>query len=525
LPRASTPRASARASPTSPRTPKTSSATSPESRPRPVKALKDIGPTIRPTIKTLVELVGAASDLVDWFDKSEKSYTKFHDVNKSFKKDSQDLDDFFKDRSDSIQRSFDQLGSFFADRGKSINLTFAQISSFVSDRIASVKKSFAQLGAIPGQLATIGGQIVSGFVGGITDAWGAVTSTISSLVNAIPEGVRKLLGIASPSKVFHLIGTQVGQGLHKGLLGSVDQIKEASQRMVDAVRSGFTGSGVSAITRYIQRDAKALEEMSKYRGKWIDRLATDQDRLKSILADRASFAAGVKANVMGNADTSSIFGTSMQTQRDARQAAYDFNVEVQRSNAEAIKTARGVTQGAGLATLNGVAYQPSWTTAGPAARLQATRAIPKVSAHAGLAAVRANLKSLLADTKKFSSNLKKLVHHGIDPYTYDELVQAGVRGGGLETSTALLADPALSRQIFSLERQVASAGRSLGTRTAGHEYAGQVAAARARVATDQAEVHNYNIAMTVTAKDIDDLGKLVRMFGHVRATARKGKKK
>jgi hypothetical protein len=31
--------------------------------------------------------------------------------------------------------------------------------------------------------------------------------------------------------------------------------------------------------------------------------------------------------------------------------------------------------------------------------------------------------------------------------------------------------------------------------------------------------------MTVTAKDIDDLGKLVRMFGHVRATARKGKKK
>jgi hypothetical protein len=325
--------------------------------------------------------------------------------------------------------------------------------------------------------------------------------------------------------VFHLIGTQVGQGLHKGLLGSVDQIKEASQRMVDAVRSGFTGSGVSAITRYIQRDAKALEEMSKYRGKWIDRLATDQDRLKSILADRASFAAGVKANVMGNADASSIFGTSMQAQRDARQAAYDFNVEVQRSNAEAIKTARGVTQGAGLATLNGVAYQPSWTTAGPAARLQATKAIPKVSAHAGLAAVSANLKSLLADTKKFSSNLKKLVHHGIDPYTYDELVQAGVRGGGLETSTALLADPALSRQIFSLERQVASAGRSLGARAAGHEYAGQVAAARARVATDQAEVHNYNIAMTVTAKDIDDLGKLVRMFGHVRATARKGKKK
>jgi tape measure domain-containing protein len=317
--------------------------------------------------------------------------------------------------------------------------------------------------------------VVDGFVGGLRDAWGAITSTLHDLASALPGPVRQALGIASPSKVFHTIGTQVGQGLHRGLLGTVDQIKTASAQLADAVTAGFTGANVGRNVARIRSVAKTLEGLSTRRDRATTKLGNDRSALASILQARTGFASSVRSGVMGSADVASLF------------------------------MAAPTVQAAAAGTLNGAAYQPSWTT----------------TSHTGLAATKASLRKLLTDTKAFRGDLATLVKRGIDPYTYDQLVQAGVQGGGLETARALLADRSMASSIFSLERQISSAGQGLGTATAGHEYAGQVRNARNAVARDQRAVNAINVTMIVEAKKIDEVSKLLHMVQAVKQTARK----
>lgn len=65
----------------------------------------------------------------------------------------------------------------------------------------------------------VGTAIVDGIKKGIQDKWDAVTGWVGAQINKIPAGIRKLLGIQSPSKVMTLIGEQIVAGLRIGLEG------------------------------------------------------------------------------------------------------------------------------------------------------------------------------------------------------------------------------------------------------------------------------------------------------------------
>jgi tape measure domain-containing protein len=493
--------------------------------PQVIKVLKDFGPALLGIIKWVVDVTAAFARGADqWHDAFDMDAKGLAVMVKAFQRGWDQIAGFLADTVKNFERGGQQLndffngvGGFFGDLVGRFQHGWDQIAGFVEGGVRAFQRGGKQItdffGALPAAFTTIGGQIVDGLTGGLRDTWSNLTGTLHNLAMQLPEPVRHALGIHSPSRVFHLIGTQVGQGLHQGLLGSVDQIKTASAKLADAVQGDKRWKGTALGKRMvaaIKAEAKELEGLSTRREAATGRLADARSKLSDVINARKDFAASVKAGVMGNAGSSSIFGESMQAQRDARQAALDFNSGLQPT-----------VMGAGTVTLNGSSYTPSWTTsvAGKA------QSVPKVSAHAGLLAVKASLKKLLADTKTFAANLKVLMYRGIDPYTYDELVQAGVRGGGLETSAALLSDPALSRQLFSLERQVAKAGGRLGTQTAGHEYAGQVASARSAVSRAEASVQRINVTMVVEAKKIDEVDKLIRMVNHVKATARKRKGK
>lgn len=471
--------------------------------PKVIKAIKEAAPAIGETIKSGVEFIGWIADVIDWFDKTEKAWNKWR---KQFAKG---MDGFFHD----ADRFWHDIGAgwdgFWAGIGASVTHGWDQIVGAFQHGGKQITDFF---GGLPGALGAIGGQMVDGLVGGLRDAWGGLTSTLHDLAMGLPKPIRDALGIASPSKVFHLIGTQVGQGLHKGLLGSVDQIKDASTKLADAVMGDKRWKGTALGSRMVagvMSVTKKLAALSTRRDKAQARLDTDTGALADLRTQRSDFAASVKSGVLANAGVSSIFGDSMQSMRDARQTALDTNA-----------VAQATTMGAGVVTLNGSKYQPSWTTTQAAAKV----AVPKMSAHAGLLAVKAGLKTLLADTKKFRANLVQLAKLGIDPYTYDELVQAGVRGGALETSNALLADKSLAKSIFGMERQVATAGGQLGTTTSNREFAGRIGDAKDAIAADKADLHSINVTMVVEAKKIDEVDKLVRMVKHVRTTARKKKK-
>ncbi len=104
---------------------------------------------------------------------------------------------------------------------------------------------FFNVEAIWGNIKDIGRAIVNGMIDGIKDAWGAIKKGAKWLGDSIVGGVKDVLGIHSPSKVFHIIGDQIGQGLANGIRESSKKaLKETTnmaKQITNAAKKGVDG--------------------------------------------------------------------------------------------------------------------------------------------------------------------------------------------------------------------------------------------------------------------------------------------
>jgi len=75
-------------------------------------------------------------------------------------------------------------------------------------------------------LAQIGKDIIQGLIDGISSMASGVAKQVSAIANMIPDGVKKFLGIASPSKVMIEQGKWTGIGLEKGLESTIPNVQK-----------------------------------------------------------------------------------------------------------------------------------------------------------------------------------------------------------------------------------------------------------------------------------------------------------
>lgn len=86
-------------------------------------------------------------------------------------------------------------------------------------------------------LKSIGRNIIQGLINGISGMAGALASKIKSMANAIPNGMKKLLGIHSPSRVMRdQVGYHVGTGMAAGIDKSQAKVKAAAARAAKAAQ-------------------------------------------------------------------------------------------------------------------------------------------------------------------------------------------------------------------------------------------------------------------------------------------------
>ncbi|HEU4406756.1 MAG TPA: tape measure protein [Polyangiaceae bacterium] len=90
------------------------------------------------------------------------------------------------------------------------------------------------VGSAAGSVWDAGKSLVDGLWGGITSAWGSMLSGFRSLVALLPEGVRKVLGIASPSRVMAELGGYAGAGFALGVEGQEGRAQGAMAALVAA---------------------------------------------------------------------------------------------------------------------------------------------------------------------------------------------------------------------------------------------------------------------------------------------------
>nr|WP_141431900.1 phage tail tape measure protein [Bacillus sp. 03113] len=83
-------------------------------------------------------------------------------------------------------------------------------------------------------LRQIGKDIINGLINGISSMAGGVARIVKKIADSIPDGVKKFLGIHSPSRVLMELGGYAGEGFQIGLSDQLSQIKSASRDLAYA---------------------------------------------------------------------------------------------------------------------------------------------------------------------------------------------------------------------------------------------------------------------------------------------------
>lgn len=84
---------------------------------------------------------------------------------------------------------------------------------------------------------------VTGLVKGITDGAGAVIGAVTGLADGATGAFKNALGIASPSKVGHMLGKNFGESTGDGIEDSQDSVHGASTGVAAAAVKGVTSGG------------------------------------------------------------------------------------------------------------------------------------------------------------------------------------------------------------------------------------------------------------------------------------------
>lgn len=198
-----------------------------------------------------------------------------------------------------------KFAGWFAAIGSAIREKVTAITGAVGDIVTKIKD---KLTAVVDTVKTIGGNIVQGVVDGITGAVHKVVDAAKKIVDNITGPVKKLLGIHSPSKVFHGFGVDTVKGFTNGLDDSRDKAAQSVAALVAKVKdtAGIGKADKSALVQYVKRQGKALDAAWRTYDKSAAKLAAANEKLAGMKADRSNMRDQVASSLMGGVDLGSV---------------------------------------------------------------------------------------------------------------------------------------------------------------------------------------------------------------------------
>jgi TP901 family phage tail tape measure protein len=104
-----------------------------------------------------------------------------------------------------------------------------------------------KLGEWYGGISGVGQNLVDGLWNGIRTAWSTFISNFQGLVNMLPQSVRDILGIHSPSTVMDGLGQNTGQGLVNGAMRLLGAAKNAGVSLGNALAGGIGDASQNGI--------------------------------------------------------------------------------------------------------------------------------------------------------------------------------------------------------------------------------------------------------------------------------------
>ena len=133
-----------------------------------------------------------------------------------------------------IDQKLDEISQWFSDAWEGIKNLFSDWKDFFTGLWDKIKAIFSPSN-IWDFFTNIGKNIVDGIKNGISNAWNGLKNWFNGLIDGLIGGVKSLLGINSPSKVFADMGENMALGLGQGFSGEMRGV----QRQIDRSMSGL----------------------------------------------------------------------------------------------------------------------------------------------------------------------------------------------------------------------------------------------------------------------------------------------
>lgn len=128
------------------------------------------------------------------------------------------------------------LGAFASSIARGISDALGKLGRFAGQAVSA-------LGGLASRFSGIGGDIMRGLYNGIVSAAGRVLSYIRSLAGEVAATFARVLGMASPSKVFRELGGFTIEGFIQGMEGK----ERAANREAGAIAEGVINSAIMSL--------------------------------------------------------------------------------------------------------------------------------------------------------------------------------------------------------------------------------------------------------------------------------------
>lgn len=349
-----------------------------------------------------------------------------------------------------------------------------------------------------GGLGGVGGNVLAGLVAGLRGGRGGVVSAVREITSAIVGTANAELEIHSPSRVFKTIGKYIGAGLNVGITGSVAATRTATERLVNAVVSGFDqlGSERGSLQKKLDRalgNWRSAKAGSKAKANYAAQIADYRRQIAAINA-----AIGAPGKSKQPALLKSLASQNAQLNSIALQRA---------SVAKKLAAAQKV--------LADSADQMADWSAGIQDKING---LGGIAGKSSVSSMVANLQKRLDATKQFTNTIAKLKALGLDSGSMQELTEQFAQTGSSKAAEALLASgKSVVKQVVDLRKQLDAAGGKLGDQVGSVLYQAGIDSAKGLIKGLQSQEK----ALQAQAKKIaDTITKTVRKTLGIKSPSR-----
>lgn len=394
-----------------------------------------------------------------------------------------------------------------------VSTFFANLVSKVREKMSEAVSTVGQkVGEMPGKVLSFvgamlsaGSDLVSGLISGIKNMAGSAIDAIAGVVDGVVGKAKSLLKIKSPSRVFMQIGDFVGQGLAKGVTGTAKQVQSAATKLTDLLTKGVQSNAASIVknnkqitstTQAIREQSNRVNELMKQRTKLAkkgastfsitNQIATAKSRVSKsnqALKDLKNENVGLKAEQTAFKAVQSFAKSQMAKlnviakQRD--QVATKLKLASDKL-ADAVKMRDDFAK----------SVQDKIMSFGSIGNVEATSGVD----------IAVEMKNKLQAIKDFQANIKKLQNSGLNDTTLQDIINAGVEGGGAQAAALASSSSSVINDINKTQNDINARAKTLGKDTAEQFYGVGVDAARGMVKGLESQAK----ALEKSAKTISD---------------------